>query len=294
MNASPSHTPEHSALSPALASQELVSQELMSPDPASCPAASDAASCPRPQDSASSPAASRNIALMFGRIVRCYDLLNRVFSLGLDQHWRACLVEALRPPLTRSVLSGQASSGRILDLAAGTLDVALALRRRYPASAVPALDLCPPMLRRGKRKMTPADQPIVWPVAANACRLPLPDSCVAGVSIAFGIRNIPQRELAFAEMARVLVSGGRVGILEFGAPHNAVLKALYRVYLHQLLPLVGRLVSGGSAYRYLASSIAAFPCPSALSDEMRAAGFARAYHLPLSGGIVNLHIGEKA
>ena len=271
------------------AGAQSASSPLSSP-PVSAEVSSGVSSTPSPGGGAG----SRAVAGMFARIVRWYDPLNRVFSLGLDRHWRACLAEALRPPLARAVLSGQTSSGRILDLAAGTLDVALALHQRYPESVIPALDLCLPMLRRGQSKLHGDAEAAIWPAAADACRLPLPDACVAGVSMAFGIRNIPRRDMAFAEMARVLVSGGRLGILEFGKPQNRLFSLVYRLYLHRLLPLAGRLCSGGSAYSYLASSIAAFPSAEALSEEIRAAGFARVYHLPLSGGIVNLHIGEKA
>ena len=119
---------------------------------------------------------------MFGRIARFYDLLNRLLSLGVDQYWRKVLA--------RNVRLGQ--GGVVLDLAAGTLDVALAVRRRYPTALVPALDFCPPMLALGRRKLRDENARRILPVAADAKQLPLPDASVDCITMAFGIRNILQ------------------------------------------------------------------------------------------------------
>ena len=222
---------------------------------------------------------------MFGRIVPWYDLLNTVLSCGLDRVWRRRLVREVRPGPT----------GRVLDLAAGTLDVSLALRRRYPHITVPALDFCPPMLQHGRKKLRGDNARAIMPVAADGKRLPLPDNCVDAVTIAFGIRNILPRTEALAEMARVLVPGGRACILEFGSGKNKVWGGLYNTYLSRILPRVGKLVSGDSgAYGYLADTILQFPTAVELEEEMRASGFACAWHIPLTSGIVCLHIGEKA
>ena len=149
---------------------------------------------------------------MFGRIVRFYDLLNRVLSLGLDQYWRKVLA--------RNVRLGD--TGVVLDLAAGTLDVSLAIRRQHPTALVPALDFCPPMLVQGSRKLKGENARCILPVAADAKRLPLPDASVDCLTIAFGIRNIIPREAAFAEMLRVLRPGGRACILEFGSGRERI------------------------------------------------------------------------
>lgn len=222
---------------------------------------------------------------MFGRIARFYDFLNRLLSLGVDQHWRRVLA--------RNVRLGQ--NGVVLDLAAGTLDVALAVRREHPAALVPALDFCPPMLVRGRSKLKGANALKVLPVAADAKKLPLPDASVDCITMAFGIRNILPREAAFAEMLRVLRPGGRACILEFGSGRERIWGGLYNFYLNRILPRVGRVFSKDqAAYGYLAQTIRAFPTARELEEEMESAGFARAWHLKLTSGIVCLHLGEKA
>lgn len=119
---------------------------------------------------------------LFARIVKWYDPLNRLLSLGLDQGWRKCLADA--------VLPGQAEGKRVLDLAAGTLDVTLAVRKRHPAAQVLAMDFCPPMLVHGQKKLSGEDKDFVLSVGADARALPLPDACMDGLTMAFGIRNI--------------------------------------------------------------------------------------------------------
>lgn len=222
---------------------------------------------------------------LFARIVKWYDPLNRLLSLGLDQGWRKCLADA--------VLPGQAEGKRILDLAAGTLDVTLAVRKRHPAAQVLAMDFCPPMLVHGQKKLSGEDKDFVLSVGADARALPLPDACMDGLTMAFGIRNIAPRSASFAEMARVLKPRGRACILEFGTGKTRIWLGIYNFYLKRILPVVGRLSGDPGAYAYLARSIIEFPSADALSDEMRAAGFKRIYHIPLCSGIVCLHVAEK-
>ena len=242
---------------------------------------SSLAQCPsgdeyRPHDTA--------VAGMFGRIVPFYDLLNRLLSLGLDQYWRHVLAQTVR----------MGETGIVLDLAAGTLDVSLAIRRRYPSALVPAMDFCPPMLERGRHKLTGANSERILPVVADAKRLPLPDACVDSVTMAFGIRNIEPRAAAFAEMLRVLKPGGRACILEFGSGQERIWCGLYNFYLNHVLPRVGRLFSRDSAaYDYLAETIRKFPSAARLEEELRTVGFVRAWHRKLTSGIVCLHVGEK-
>ena len=223
------------------------------------------------------------VAGMFGRIAGWYDFLNRLLSLGIDQRWRRELAASARP-----------GDGLALDLAAGTLDVALALRRAAPDALVAALDFCPPMLAHGRRKLKGENQERILPVAADARRLPLRDGAAACVTMAFGIRNIAPRPAAFREMLRVLRPGGRACILEFGSVRERIWGGVYNAYLNHLLPLVGKAFSRDGAYSYLAESIRAFPTAEELAAEMRAAGFARVEYRKLTSGIVCLHVGEKA
>ena len=202
--------------------------------------------------------------------------------MGIDQHWRRVLAESARP-----------GEGLALDLAAGTLDVALALRRQAPKTTVAAMDFCPPMLAQGRRKLKGANLARILPVAADARRLPVRDGAAHCLTMAFGIRNIAPRGAAFTEMLRVLRPGGRACILEFGSGRERIWGGVYNAYLNHLLPLVGRAFSRDGAYGYLAESIRAFPTAEELAGEMREAGFSRVWYKKLTSGIVCLHVGEK-
>lgn len=221
---------------------------------------------------------------MFGGIARFYDLLNRVLSLNVDRYWRWVLARNVRP-----------GKGVVLDLASGTLDVAIAIRKRFPHVTVPALDFCLPMLRLGQPKLKGSNREAIMPVGADAKHLPLADNSVDCITIAFGIRNIIPREEAFAEMLRVLRPGGRACILEFGSGQERIWGGIYNFYLHQILPRMGKLVSRDkAAYTYLADTITAFPKAEILRAEMEQAGFVNTSFERLTGGIVCLHLGEKA
>ncbi|MBO4311379.1 MAG: ubiquinone/menaquinone biosynthesis methyltransferase [Desulfovibrionaceae bacterium] len=228
------------------------------------------------------------VAAMFGRIVRWYDPLNRLLSLGLDQGWRAVLAQ--------TALAGFENTAdlRALDLAAGTLDVSLALHARRPDAHITAMDFCQPMLERGRAKLkTPALQAAISTATADARALPLPDASFHTVTMAFGIRNIAPRIKAMREMHRVLMPGGRACILEFGSGRQRIWKGVYNFYLDSILPLMGKFFSGDSAYAYLARTIREFPTADELADELLEAGFGSVYHLPLTSGIVRLHVAEK-
>ena len=147
------------------------------------------------------------VSNMFGRIAHSYDLLNHVLSLGIDCYWRRELALSVREGATH----------RLLDLAAGTLDVSFALRRHHPGFDVLAMDFCQPMLVHGRQKIAARGGKRITTVTADAKKLPLPDCSVDSITIAFGIRNILPREDAFREMLRVLTPGGRACILEFGS-----------------------------------------------------------------------------
>ncbi len=226
-----------------------------------------------------------SISAMFERITPWYDVLNTVLSLGIDQIWRKKLVNEVRPFRT----------GRVLDLAAGTLKVSMALHRKYPTITIPALDFCPAMLVQGKKNLTKKNSPSILPVGADARCLPIQDASVDAITMAFGIRNITPRKEAFQEMLRVLTPGGRACILEFGSGKNKIWGGLYNFYLKHILPRIGNVVSGdNNAYTYLAKTIHEFPAAIELEEELRQAGFNAAWHISLHGGIVCLHIAEKA
>lgn len=228
----------------------------------------------------------RQVASMFGRIAGWYDFLNHFLSLGLDIVWRRRLVDHLALPGERRT--------RLLDLAAGTLDVSLEAAGRYPRCRVAAADFCLPMLLKGKHKLSRKAVASIAPAQADGRALPFKDESFDAASIAFGIRNIRPRSEAYAELLRVLKPGGRLCILEFGSGRQRILGGLYNLYLNRLLPAVGRVFSSDTgAYRYLADTILEFPDAPALAQEMRQAGFGRVTWERLSFGIVVVHVGVK-
>jgi demethylmenaquinone methyltransferase/2-methoxy-6-polyprenyl-1,4-benzoquinol methylase len=216
-----------------------------------------------------------DIQSMFARISGRYDLFNRVFSGGTDLWWRHRLV--------RSVLDRQ--PGLVLDLATGSGDVALALQNR--GLRVIGADFCPPMLelaaRKGVREL----------VAADALQLPFPDATFDAVTIAFGFRNLVDRDLGLREMLRVVKPGGSLHILEFSHPHRLI-RNLYFWYLETIMPRIVSWATGqGRAYDYLCESIRLFPDQKTLETMISAAGWDRVGHEDLTFGIVALHTGTK-
>lgn len=231
------------------------------------------------------PAAGRDgksaaaVQAMFDRVAPRYDLANAILSLGQDAHWRRVVARAAEP-----------ADRRLLDVAAGSGNVAADLIRRGAAGVI-ALDLSRPMLAEGARRGIPD----VSFVQGDARRLPLPDAAVDGVTIAFGLRNVPDPTAALAEMARVTRPGGRLVVCEFAAPTWPPFRRLYERYLTRLLPELARVVSSSpAAYRYLADSIREWPGRAAVADWIRAAGFAEVEVGDLTGGIVAVHRAVRA
>jgi len=232
------------------------------------------------------PDKGRDVRRMFASIAPRYDLLNRLLSGGQDQRWRRRLVAAL-PPLR--------AGERVLDLCTGTGDVALAIEAAVPPGVrVHASDFCEPMLARLPDKARRAGfSPRL--AAADALALPYADASFRGVTVAFGLRNVQDPPAAVGEMARVLSPGGRLLVLEFSKPDGRLFAAVYRTYVFQVLPRVGRLLSGSEidAYRYLPQSVWAFPAPHELAAVFRRHGLRVLSQAPLLGGAVVLHAAEK-
>jgi demethylmenaquinone methyltransferase / 2-methoxy-6-polyprenyl-1,4-benzoquinol methylase len=215
---------------------------------------------------------------MFGSIAVRYDLANHVLSCGADLYWRrraAQLVASWRP-------------NKIVDLATGTGDLALAIARKVPRAEVTGVDFSPEMLAVAR------DKGLRKAVLADAMRLPFPDAAFECVTVAFGLRNMEEYGAAISEMSRVLTPGGHLLILEFSLPRWLILRAAYRIYLHYLLPLLGSfLTRNKSAYSYLGQSIEEFPAGAAMFRMMNANGFVQGEARPLSGGIVTIYTAEK-
>ena len=215
---------------------------------------------------------------MFGSIAARYDLANHLLSCGIDFYWRrraAEIVASWRP-------------GKIVDLASGTGDLALALQKRLPNAEVVAVDFLPEMLERATRKG------IRQTVLADALKLPFVDASFDCVTVAFGLRNMEDWGEALGEMSRVLKANGHLLILEFSLPTMSILRAVYRFYLHRCLPLLGSfLTRKKSAYDYLGDSIEDFPSGKIMCQLMAASGFHDANAQTLSGGIVTIYTAEK-
>lgn len=222
---------------------------------------------------------------MFDAIAGRYDLLNRVLSLGVDQRWRRKAVDALRVP----------DGGAVADLATGTGDLAVAIARRYPTATVRGFDPSTGMLAVGREKVLRLGlSSRVHLEAGDARSIALDDAAVDGVSIAFGIRNVPDREVALREMARVTKPGGRVVILELSEPRGGVLGPLARFHVHEVVPRVGALLSGQREYRYLQQSIAAFPPAEDFASLMGDCGLRVLSVEALTFGVAHLYVAEPS
>ncbi|MFO0555249.1 MAG: ubiquinone/menaquinone biosynthesis methyltransferase [Polyangiaceae bacterium] len=218
---------------------------------------------------------------MFDAIAPRYDLLNRLISLGIDRRWRRLAASALELgeiPSTRS--------SSVLDLATGTADLAIEIASSSPRTRVFGVDPSAAMLEVGKRKVAArslADR-VVFSVG-RAEELAFDDEVFDGVTIAFGIRNVPDRPAGLREMARVTRTGGRVVILELSEPPPGLLGAMARLHVHHLVPFVGGLLSGSREYRYLQRSIAAFPPAADFARIIDAAGLDVLRVEPLTFGV---------
>ena len=237
------------------------------------------------------PSEQGRVAAMFGRIAPGYDQANRILSFGVDALWRRRLVR----DVDASFAPG--SRRRVLDLAAGTCDVSLALARSIPGVEILAVDFCLPMLKAGKAKIEKAGAYAmrrIVPLAGDGLCLPFGEGCVDAVTISFGLRNMEPRAHALAEAHRILTPGGTFHILEFGSAKGRIWGGLYNLYLTRILPFLGGLIAGDrEAYRYLARTIGNFPEADVLCTELLNAGFSSVSAARLWGGIVFLHTARK-
>jgi demethylmenaquinone methyltransferase/2-methoxy-6-polyprenyl-1,4-benzoquinol methylase len=227
---------------------------------------------------------SDDVRVMFDRIVPRYDLMNRLMTGGRDVAWRRLAV--------REVLRGRDPAAlRVLDVATGTGDLAIALRDAG-AGEVVGLDFSAPMLAEARRKEASgfALKHIEW-IEGDAMALPFPNASFDAVTVGFGLRNMPSYPGALREMARVLRPGGVLVCLETTPLAVPVLQRLFDWSFSHLLPLIGGIISGDrDAYGYLPSSAAAFPAAEELGRMMLAAGFSKVRYLRLGAGSVALHV----
>ena len=224
---------------------------------------------------------------MFASIAGRYDLANRTLSLGIDHYWRHVLVKGVK---TRSPKV-------VADLATGSGDVAIALRKALPQNTyVEGLDFCEPMLAQAREKAQSrniSSQVLNFRVG-DCLNLPLEDNSVDALTIAFGLRNFEDREKGLKEMLRVLKpDGGTLHILEFTQP-DWWFRPIYYLYLKAILPFAAKMLTGNaSAYQYLGDTIEAFPDKQSLSEDILQAGFSKVSSQGLTASIVAIHTAEK-
>jgi demethylmenaquinone methyltransferase/2-methoxy-6-polyprenyl-1,4-benzoquinol methylase len=226
---------------------------------------------------------ARRVRGVFDSVASRYDLMNDLMSGGLHRLWKRYTVMVANPQ------PGQ----RVLDIAGGTGDLALAFARKVGSTGqVVHTDINEAMLRTGRDRLL--DAGVILPtMVCDAEHLPFADGRFDLVSVAFGLRNMTHKDAALREMARVLTPGGRLLVLEFSRVARP-LRGVYDLYSFQVLPRLGRLVAGDAdSYRYLAESIRMHPDQEALKALMKQAGFGHVDVHNLTGGMVALHVGIK-
>lgn len=229
---------------------------------------------------------AERVAGVFHSVAAKYDLMNDLMSGGIHRVWKKFTID----------VSGVRAGNKVLDIAGGTGDLAAKFSKLVGSDgSVVLADINESMLRVGRDKL--CDQGMVNNVRcaqADAQFLPFPDNTFDCITIAFGLRNVTDKDLALRSMYRVLKPGGRLLVLEFSKPKNALLEKAYDTYSFKLLPLMGKLVTNDAdSYRYLAESIRMHPDQETLKAMMQEAGFAQAKYYNMTGGVVALHKGVK-
>lgn len=226
------------------------------------------------------------VAEVFHSVAAKYDVMNDLMSMGIHRLWKRFTIDC----------SGARAGHKVLDLAGGTGDLTARFSRIVGASGQVVLaDINNAMLKVGRDKLR--DKGIVGNVEyvqANAEALPFPDNYFDIITIAFGLRNVTDKDKALASMYRVLKPGGRLLVLEFSKPTNELLSKVYDSYSFNILPKIGQLVANDAdSYQYLAESIRMHPDQDTLKGMMDNAGFEQTSYHNLTGGIVALHRGYK-
>lgn len=225
------------------------------------------------------------VAAMFNAISPKYDALNRILSAGIDQSWRRKTLREIRAT----------GALKLLDVATGTADLALALAKGIPGSKVVGVDISSGMLEVGRSKVRAKDlEGRVRLDLGDGEQLPYEESSFDAVTVAFGVRNFENLEQGLRDMRRVLQPGGSLAVLEFSQPTAWPLRSLYLFYFKNILPRIGRMVSkDASAYTYLPNSVQAFPYGEAFAAKLREAGFKSVRVRPLTFGIASLYLAIK-
>ncbi len=226
---------------------------------------------------------AKRVAEVFTSVASKYDIMNDLMSAGLHRVWKNFTIQ----------ISGVRAGERVLDVAGGSADLSRKFAKRVGNTGqVWLTDINNAMLRVGRDRMI--DDGLAMPAAqCDAEHLPFPDNYFDCVSIAFGLRNVTHKDVALAEMRRVLKPGGRLLVLEFSKVWKP-LQAIYDAYSFKLLPKMGEIIAkDGDSYRYLAESIRMHPSQEELKQMMEQAGLSRVEYFNLNAGVVALHRGYK-
>ena len=226
---------------------------------------------------------AKRVGAVFDSVAQRYDLMNDLLSMGLHRAWKAYAV----------AVANVRAGDKVLDIAGGTGDLARAFARQAGERGTVVLtDINASMLGVGRDRLL--DEGLVLPTTVcDAEKLPFASASFDLVSVAFGLRNMTHKEIALAEMARVLRPGGRLLVLEFSKVTAALAKP-YEWYSFKVMPLIGKLVARDEeSYRYLAESIRMHPDQATLKAMMKEAGFAHVDVHNLAAGVVALHVGVK-
>lgn len=225
------------------------------------------------------------VSRMFDRIAPYYDFLNRLLSAGIDVYWRK----------RAAGLIPRASGQLVLDVATGTADLALEIRRQLPDARITGVDISNEMLAIGREKIKAKGwQPFIELFEGDSEHLPFADESFDAVTVAFGVRNFERPIAGLAEICRVLKPGGRLIVLEFSKPQIFPFRQIFTAYFKYLLPAIGRLTSKDPrAYRYLYESVQAFPDGAQFLEMLKKAGFKEGSCTPLTLGICSIYACSK-
>lgn len=237
------------------------------------------------EDIANNETKSEMVRGMFNDIAPTYDKLNHILSLEIDRLWRRRVVRILR----------RKGAKRILDMATGTGDLAIDIAKRVQGSSIFAADFSSEMLAIARQKIERQglDERITLE-ECNVEEIPLADEAVDAATVAFGVRNFEHQKEALTELKRTIKRGGYLLVLEFSNPKCALVRWVYKLYSHHILPAIGRAIShNNSAYRYLPDSIDGFASPEEFMALLREVGFTEVKRRPQSLGIAQIYIAKR-
>lgn len=221
---------------------------------------------------------------MFDNISGYYDFLNHFLSMGIDKGWRRKVVKMM----------AEKNPSKIMDMATGTADLAIAQSVQFPHAEIVGLDLSSQMLAVGQKKLDKKNIKNVTLTQADSEKIPFADNTFDAISVAFGVRNFENLSLGISEMVRTLKPGGSLYILEFSKPKTFPFKQIFNAYFKYLLPLIGKLTSKDPrAYQYLYESVQLFPEGDAFQKVAEGAGLKEVKAISLTLGVASIYYGTK-